>query len=132
MEIFARILVSLALAVASAFKLTDPSSFAQDVSNYQLLPLPWIQTVSYTLPPLELFVSIALWVPSYRQAAWLLSGTMFTLFSVAVGSALARSLDVSCGCFGQALTVSWLHLIINICITLTCLGIYANSICEKD
>ncbi len=113
-------LVALILGYAGATKVAQPDVFALAIGNYQLLPKQFLTPVAYLLPPLEMVTALALFIPVYRTAGWFLAGGLFMTFLLAVGSALARGLDVSCGCFGQAMTVSWLHLLGNILAATLC------------
>ena len=113
-------MVSTILAVAAAFKVADPEGFALAISNYSLLPRQALQPLAYLLPALEAVLAVALFVPAYRRAAWLLCTGVFLLFCGAVGSAVIRGLDVSCGCFGGAMKVSWLHLFGNLALAGLC------------
>lgn len=108
------------LGVAGLLKLRDPALFAQDIANYNLVPRTALWSLAYLLPPLELVSAAALFHPRYRPAGWLLCGGLFTLFAGAVASAVARGLDVSCGCFGSAMTVSWWHLAGNLVLAALC------------
>lgn len=105
--------VALVLAYAGLSKLADPDAFALAVGNYHLLPRFALTPVGYLLPPLEVVTALSLVYPPTRPAGWLIAAGLFSLFALAVGSALQRGLDVSCGCFGQAMSVSRLHLLGN-------------------
>jgi uncharacterized membrane protein YphA (DoxX/SURF4 family) len=80
-------------------KLADPTAFATSVSNYRMLPLPVERVIALTLPPLELLVGVALIVGVFDAGASLVVFGLMLVFTGAVGSALARGLDISCGCF---------------------------------
>lgn len=87
---------------ASIPKILEPWEFARSIWNFRILPAP-------ILPPL------ALWVPSFEAIAALavLSGVLYrgglvaltalsAAFAAGIGSAIARGLDIDCGCFGTA------------------------------
>lgn len=80
-------------------KVTDLSGFARAVVNYRLLPQEGAVFVAATLPWLEMFTGAGLWTRRLRGGAALLSAAMMLGFSLAVGSALWRGLDIACGCF---------------------------------
>ena len=80
-------------------KLADPSAFATSVSNYRMLPVPVERVVALALPPLELLVGVALIVGVVDAGASFLVFAMMVVFTVAIGVALGRGLDISCGCF---------------------------------
>jgi uncharacterized membrane protein YphA (DoxX/SURF4 family) len=85
-----------------AIKLADPAAFALEIHNYQLFPAlaPWLAA---TLPAVELAIGAAI-VAGTRP--WLRAGGvacagMMVVFTAAVGSAVARGINISCGCFGS-------------------------------
>lgn len=112
--------VALVLAYAGLSKLADPDAFALAVGNYHLLPRFALTPMGYLLPPLEVVAALSLVYPPTRSAGWLIATGLFALFALAVGSALQRGLDLSCGCFGQAMSVSWLHLLANAVLVALC------------
>jgi len=85
-------------------------AFATAVQNYQLTP-PLHLTSSLTissailiavyLPWLELAAGVALIFRKLQAGALALMAGMTLMFLVAIGSAWARGLDISCGCFGK-------------------------------
>lgn len=89
------------LAVAGALKLRAPVAFATEIANYQLFPAiaPYLAA---TLPVLELVIAAALLVAprAWRRAAALGALGLFAAFTVAVGSAYFRRINIDCGCFG--------------------------------
>lgn len=110
MKLALKLVVAALLLVAGGLKLMDPHAFIFALANYRLLPEVLLGPVAYGIPVLEVLVAFALFHPAYEDAAWLLSAGMFLGFALAVGSAVVRGLDISCGCFGAAMTVSWYHL----------------------
>jgi uncharacterized membrane protein YphA (DoxX/SURF4 family) len=89
------------LAVAGALKLRAPVAFATEIANYQLLPAvaPYVAAI---LPLVELVIGIALVVAprAWRRAAALGALALLAAFTVAVGSAFFRRINIDCGCFG--------------------------------
>lgn len=122
-----KILVAGVLLVAGSIKLSAPQTFALDISYYRLLPVFLLQPSAYVVPVLEVLVALALFHRRYEPAAWMLSTALFAAFAVAVGSAVVRGLDISCGCFGSALTVSWYHLAGNLVATVLCALCYFKA-----
>ena len=96
-----RAVLGLLLAVAGALKLADPSAFATEIANYQLLPAvaPYLAAA---LPALELVLGVALLIAPrpWRRGAAALALGLFVAFAGAVGSAYFRRINISCGCFG--------------------------------
>ena len=85
---------------AGVTKALDPAAFGLEIARYRILPHEAINVVALTLPWLELVAAVALLLGLYARAAALLCGAMMVVFIAALGSALSRGLDISCGCFG--------------------------------
>jgi uncharacterized membrane protein YphA (DoxX/SURF4 family) len=64
-----------------------------------MLPLPVERVLALVLPPLELLVGLALIVGVLDAGARVVVFALMLVFTIAVGTALARGLDISCGCF---------------------------------
>jgi len=94
---------------ASWHKILHPHTFALDVATYQILPLVLVNLFALVLPWVELLSGIMLIVGFRTRAASLLVTGMMVMFMVALGSALARGLNMSCGCFAsdEADLISW-------------------------
>jgi putative oxidoreductase len=84
---------------ASLHKILEPGAFAHEVHNYKLLPGALINPFAIVLPWLELFCGLALIANRWLEAASALIALMMAAFTVAVASAVARDLNISCGCF---------------------------------
>jgi len=89
-----------ALFIAAAWpKLADPEAFARAISHYHLLGETTQRVLALVLPPLELLVGVCLVLGVLDAGAALLTLGLLVVFTGAVGIALARGLDISCGCF---------------------------------
>ncbi|MCG5051638.1 MAG: hypothetical protein KA712_01635 [Myxococcales bacterium] len=89
--------------LAGFLKARDPSRFALEISNYQLMR-EGVSAVAAMLPAIEIVAGLALVVlpRPWRHAAATLIGIMLAMFTVAVGSAYFRGINIDCGCFGGA------------------------------
>ncbi|MCY1058450.1 MauE/DoxX family redox-associated membrane protein [Nannocystis sp. SCPEA4] len=97
-----RIVVAGVLLAAAVPKLADPAAFAAKLPNYRLFPDFLVNIVATTAPMLELVAALALLSGRlYRGGVWLSVGLM-AMFTALIGSALARGIDLDCGCFGNA------------------------------
>jgi len=86
---------------ASLHKIAVPGAFALDIATYDILPLAAVNLSAIVLPWVELAAGALLlagW--RVRPAALLVTGMMAT-FLAALAIALARGLDMSCGCFAS-------------------------------
>jgi uncharacterized membrane protein YphA (DoxX/SURF4 family) len=86
---------------ACIHKIIDPGSFALDIATYQILPLSLINPMAIVLPWIELVAGALLLVGFRTRAAALLISGMMALFTMAIAIALAKGLDMSCGCFAS-------------------------------
>lgn len=86
---------------AGVIKMLDPSGFATEVTNYHFFPslAPYLAVM---LPPAEIVAGAGLIVlPAvWRRAAALATALLCAMFTVAVAQAVARHINVDCGCFG--------------------------------
>jgi uncharacterized membrane protein YphA (DoxX/SURF4 family) len=126
----ARVIVGFVLVLASFEKIVDPQAFASSVANYKILPSGLLPLVATILPWMELLGGLALLFGIMHRGAAALAGTMLVLFTVAVGSALLRGLDISCGCFTQdpaAEKIGWLKLLENLGLFLLCLYVLFST-----
>ena len=113
MEWGLRALLALALLVAGAAKAFQPENFAVEVDRFQLTP--WLLSVvlGYFLPWLELVTAVGLLSTPLYLGALLSVCALGMTFTVAVGSAWWRGLDISCGCFGAVMSghISGWHIL---------------------
>jgi uncharacterized membrane protein YphA (DoxX/SURF4 family) len=86
---------------AGIMKLGDPTQFAIEITNYRMAPglAPWAAII---LPYVEIACGVGAIVLTqrWRRAAALAITGMLVLFTVAVVAALARGINIDCGCFG--------------------------------
>ncbi len=85
---------------AGAVKIIDPAGFATDIGNYRLLPHEWINALAITLPWIEVTAALLLIVGIWKRANALVITVMLVVFLIAIGQAVGRGLNISCGCFG--------------------------------
>ena len=91
---------------ASLDKIADPRAFAKIVYHYQVIgpsaTLGFVPAnlVAVVLPWLELICGVLLVAGPWRREAAAVTAAMLAVFVAAVGSTLARGIDIrNCGCF---------------------------------
>jgi hypothetical protein len=103
----------------------DPAGFAKNIFNYHLLPDLAINPLAIFLPWLELFSALALiFVSHFRRGALWLVAAMTVVFIGAIGSAMARGINIDCGCFsttGTGMKTGWLHLLLDFALLALCI-----------
>jgi uncharacterized membrane protein YphA (DoxX/SURF4 family) len=111
----ARLYLGGVFLLACVHKILHPEAFAVDVATYRFLPLWAINFFALTLPWVELAAGLLLVLGVRARAASLLVALMMLAFLVALGSALSRGLELSCGCFAsqgaEADPISWRTLV---------------------
>lgn len=95
----ARWILAVVFIYAGIGKILDPGQFAQDIDNYRLLPYVLVTLMAAILPWLEVLCGLLLIFGRWMLgASFILAGLNF-IFLFAISAALARGLDISCGCF---------------------------------
>jgi len=106
-RIWDRILLFLQWLIAAIFifagisKIINPGTFVRDVDNYRLLPYLLVTIIAIILPWVEILCGIFLIAGKWKK------GTAFSLlvltfiFLIAISTAIARGLDITCGCFSN-------------------------------
>jgi len=82
-----------------ASKIPYLDEFARSIHNYRLLPVPLENLLAIVLPWIEVTAAAALFVRPLVPGAAAVVGGLTIVFLAAIGSALARGLDINCGCF---------------------------------
>ncbi len=95
----ARIYLGIVFLAACEHKILHPDLFALDVATYQFLPLALVNLFAITLPWVELGAGIQLLIGWRTRSAALLVALMMVAFMIALGVALHKGIDMSCGCF---------------------------------
>lgn len=93
--------VAAVLGYAGVVKALDPAQFALDLGGYHLLPPDGNRLLALYVPWVEILCAAGLLLRPLRAGAWLIAIGLSLGFAVFLGSAWARGLDVSCGCFGS-------------------------------
>ncbi|MGB0373191.1 MAG: MauE/DoxX family redox-associated membrane protein [Opitutales bacterium] len=87
---------------ASVVKIWSPDVFLQDILSYQLVDYRLAFFVALALPPVELIAGLLLLRKPSRAPAASAIALMMLVFTLALITAWARGLDISCGCFGKS------------------------------
>jgi uncharacterized membrane protein YphA (DoxX/SURF4 family) len=97
--ILLRIAVGGVFVAASVPKILDPAGFSRNIFHYEILPTKLVNAIAITLPWIELLVGLCLIVGFRVRGAALVAIVSLVVFTAAMSSALARGLNIDCGCF---------------------------------
>jgi putative oxidoreductase len=98
-----RWLVAALFIFAGISKILNPETFARDLDNYRLLPHLLVTIMAVILPWLEVLCGIFLIVGTWKKGAAFTLLVLTFMFLIAISSAIARGLDITCGCFSMTI-----------------------------
>ena len=97
-----RLFLAAVFIYAGVGKILNPAAFAEDIDNYSMLPYLLVTIMAAIMPWVEVLCGLLLIFGKWIKGATLLLIAMNFVFIIAIGSALARGLDISCGCFAMS------------------------------
>jgi len=98
-RIFCRVALGGVFILAAVGKIAGPQDFAQAVAGYRILPLSAVNLFAIIVPWLELLVGLSLWSGILIRSGVAVAAALNVMFIVAAASAMARGLNIECGCF---------------------------------
>ena len=125
----------LRLGIGGAFiyagwlKAQDPVGFADSVASFAMLPSWLVSVFALALPMFEIVAGISLVIGWPRRIGALALMSLTGVFCIALIMAIARGLDVNCGCFGPsaAITNPWVDLARDLLIVSGCVYLYCSD-----
>lgn len=94
--------------IAAIGKLSAIHTFSREIADYGILPEAWSSIAAVTIAWTEMLVATLLYAGAAVRGAALVSGALLFTFLIAIFSAMARGLEINCGCFaGSEQTVGW-------------------------
>ncbi len=112
----ARLILGMIFIMAAAGKIANPAVFAQEINNYDIMPYFTINIFALILPWIELICGLFLIGGIRLRASAAITGALLIVFIIAVASAMARGLNISCGCYShiQEQPISWMKIFENL------------------
>ncbi len=98
--LFIRIVLGSLFIYSAALKIMDAEYFAKSLYNYRILPAETLNLFALIIPWLELVIGLLLVLGIFVKESALLGSILMIIFIAAIVSAVARGLDIDCGCFG--------------------------------
>ena len=107
----ARMFLGVLFLIYGAEKLTNVADFAHNIYNYRILPLPLVNIAALLFIWTEITVGILLIAGAAVRGSALVTGAMLVTFIIAILAAMARGLEIDCGCTaGSNEKVGWLKV----------------------
>ncbi len=94
-----RVILAAVFIFAAIGKIQRPEEFASAIAAFRILPMGLVNIAAITMPWVELLTGIAILIPAFMQSSALIMVAMNTAFITAALLAIARGLDIECGCF---------------------------------
>jgi uncharacterized membrane protein YphA (DoxX/SURF4 family) len=112
LSLAARLVLGTVFLIAGAEKLTALDAFGHAIANYQIVPIPLVNIGALLFVWAEIVIGVLLIAGAAVRGSSLMAGALLILFLVAILSAMARGLQIDCGCFVSAQksaveTVGW-------------------------
>ena len=101
-ELAAGIVLALFWLRSALAHVTNPYYFLSSVYSYEIVGPSLGVTAAMTLPALQLVLAASLLARRFVGGALLISSLLLCVFVAVQASALARGLNIACGCFGAA------------------------------
>lgn len=98
----ARFVLGAIFIYAGGSKIIHSAAFAKTVYHYQILPDFLINSFAVVLPWIEVLTGGLLIVGIWLPGAVVCANLMLILFLTALSIAVARGLDIDCGCFATS------------------------------
>lgn len=99
LTLFCRVILAAVFIFAALEKIGDPQEFSDAVAAFRILPITSVNIFAIILPWVELLVGLSLLSGTQLKQSAFLSVLLNLMFIIAAGSAIARGLDIKCGCF---------------------------------
>jgi uncharacterized membrane protein YphA (DoxX/SURF4 family) len=104
-----RVLLGVIFVYAAWMKLREPwALFAMAIDSYQVLPMWAVEAVARTLPYAEALLGVLLIAGLWRRFSTVCASLLLAVFFVLMVRALAKGMQIDCGCFGPGERLSWI------------------------
>ena len=97
-----RMVLGVVFLVSGAEKLGSLDTFAHAIANYEIIPFALSNFFAILVVWTEITIAVLLITGAAVRGTGLVTGTLLTMFLVAILLAMARGLEIDCGCFNPA------------------------------
>jgi uncharacterized membrane protein YphA (DoxX/SURF4 family) len=107
-SLFLRLSIGGIFLISGLAKIADPVRFLLTLREFRLLPNALESFLAIYLPWLEFLLGLSVLLGVLHRTSALMIAGLNAVFIIAIGSVIARGIEVDCGCFGLLADV--LHL----------------------
>ena len=97
--IIARYILGIIFIYASIDKIIDPIAFSSSIDNYHISPYVLNNIAALVIPWVEFLIGLCLIFNIYLNGASSISIALLLFFIFIITQALARGINIDCGCF---------------------------------
>ena len=97
-----RLVLGIIFIYASISKIANPVEFSNSIDNYHIIPSQLSNLAALIIPWIEFFIGLCFIVGVFLDGASLISIVLLAWFIFILSQALARGIDLHCGCFDLA------------------------------
>ncbi len=128
LALIVRVLLGAWFVYAGGLKIfgTGLDRFVTDIANYKLVSGNLAVVAAYVVPWAEVVAGICFMLGVLKKGAWWAMLGLVIVFTISVGSAWWRGLDISCGCLGGTEPVSYWKKAVEFVAYYAALGIIAR------
>jgi putative oxidoreductase len=94
-----RLLLGGLFIYAGIGKIWNPADFSAAIDNYRMLPYPLVPVMAAVLPWVEVICGLLIICNRWLPGACMIVILLNVMFIIAISAAMARGLDIDCGCF---------------------------------
>ena len=124
-----RVVLGVIFVYAAGLKLRDPwALFAMAIDSYQVLPVWAVELVARVLPWFELLLGILLIAGLWRSVSTVAASLLLVVFFSLMVRAMAKGMQIDCGCFGPGERLSWITLVRDGALLATSLFLVAHAL----
>lgn len=135
LAIFIRILLGMIFLYASLDKIFSPANFAEVIYHYKVLPLAMINIFAIIIPWAEFGIGVMLLLDNWSDVASFSLVILTNIFMILILIAMARGLNIECGCFSldsHNSFVGWKRIFEDILIVSGGIFIFIDAITKEE
>ncbi len=107
LSLLIRLFLAYTFLISGAEKLVAMGVFGRNIFAYGILPESLSNIAAALFVWTEIVIGVFLFAGAMIRGSALVASTMLVLFLIAIISALARGLEIDCGCFANPEPIGW-------------------------